>query len=298
MPGFTPSTVALAPGQCRHGRRRGIALIAVLWLIALIGALALAILAIEKTDHLTAHAAIDGLAAEGQGDAGVFLAIHKLCDLRTVGQIPIDGQAIHFTIADQPVSVSVQDEFGKIDVNFAPQEILQSLFAAAGLSADDSKTIAQKIDDRRTATFGHVADQITAGSGVTAQFPFRTIEELKSIPGITDELFDRVRPALTVYSQQPMVQTATAPPEVLAALPGIDAQKIDDILAARRDHPVTAANIGFAEASGQQGAAGRSFTIISRAQSGQAALARRAAVLITGDVHRPYRLLEWTAVAP
>jgi hypothetical protein len=75
----------------------------------------------------------------------------------------------------------VQDENGKIDLNFAPEELLQSLFAAAGLSADDSKAITRAIAARRTVTFSHVADQITAGSAVTAEFPFRAIEATEAV---------------------------------------------------------------------------------------------------------------------
>jgi general secretion pathway protein K len=214
-------------------------------------------------------------------------------------QIPVDGQTVQFTIGNEPVTVSVQDELGKLDINFAPRDLLESLFAAAGLTANDSDAVARAIDSKRNAAFTRVADQLTAGTGGTPAFPFRSVEELKSIPGITDDLFDRLRLALTVYSQQPMVQTATAPPIVLQALPGIDARKIDDIIAARRDHPVTAGSLGFTEgASGQGAAAGRSFTIRTRAQAGAAIFVRRAVVLITGDAHHPYQILEWQADNP
>ena len=53
------------------------------------------------------------------------------------------------------------------------------------------------------------------------------------IPGVSDEMFAPIRPALTVHSQQPNVDRRTAPREALLALPNMDARQVDSILAER-----------------------------------------------------------------
>jgi general secretion pathway protein K len=297
MPKYTTKRRLVRHPACKQSEK-GIALIGVLWLVALIGILALGVSLLAKSDRLSAQAAADSARAEGLADAGVFLTVHQLCDRRTVNQVPIDGQEKTLTIDGQRVTAAVQDEFGKIDINFAPDNLLESLFVSAGLSGDESKAITDSIDANRNAASQQIADALEINpidqtQPISLTFPFRTLEELKSIPGISDEIFQQVRPALTVYSQQPNVQTSTAPPAVLRALPGMDAGKIQQILSARQNNPVTAGSAALTQTAPTT-ISGRVFTILSKAQSGTAVFPRRAVVLITGDIHRPYKILEWT----
>jgi general secretion pathway protein K len=284
----------------RRGRdRSGFAFIGVLFLILLLSGFALAILTIVHNDSARAHTELDEVKAEGLADGGIFLVLHKLCNARLVNEVPIDGQIISVEVGGQKVETAVQDEAGKIDLNFGSRDLLQSLFASAGLTPDDSAHLADTIQNIRNTTFKPMADaaQFPGSSSLpnSPALPFQAIEQVRALPGMKDEVFRRVRPALTVYSKQSVVQTATAPPAVLAALPGMDQSKIAEILEQRRLRPVTAGDIGFAETSSAQGGVmtGRAFTIFARATAGHSGFRRRAVAMITGDPTRPYRILDW-----
>ncbi|MGB9154821.1 MAG: hypothetical protein WCD70_17250 [Alphaproteobacteria bacterium] len=266
-----------------------------LWLVALMGVLALGILSLARNDNATAHAALDEVQAEGLADAGVYLVIHELSNRQTAANVPVDGSPRILRVGDHEVEVSVQDENGKIDLNYAPKELLTSLLSTVGLSQGESAKIVSAIQDRRLMASGNMQNigNVTAVQTLQA-LPFFTAEQLKSIPGITDEIFLRIRPALTVYSQQTIVQTATAPKEALQALPGLNAQQVENVMAQRQNHPVTAGGIGLVEAmTGQGGTLGRNFTIISKARMEKTVFVRRAVVFITGIPQHPYAIMEW-----
>jgi general secretion pathway protein K len=187
-----PSCTSKRRAASFRAHERGIALISVLWLIALLGVLALGLMALARSDRLNAHADVDEAAAEGWADAGVFLTLHKLCDIHLARDVPIDGQVTVQDIGGQRIDIATQDEFGKIDLNFAPKEILKGLLQSAGLSSDDSSQLADAIDDRRMSALRRVSDEreTDPSSPIPSAdlFPFHSVEELKSVPGITEDV--------------------------------------------------------------------------------------------------------------
>jgi general secretion pathway protein K len=275
----------------------GIALISVLWLIAVLGVLAAAAIALAKTDYRDAQAARDRAEAAAAADGAVFLIIGRLCDVHKLSEVRIDGQKQTIALAQHQVEVSVQDELGKIDLNFAPRDLLKALLLSVGLAQDQAATVTNAIDAKRASVFSRTANEWAAGDTdiSTAIFPFLTVGELKAIPGIDDDLYNGIAPALTVYSQQASPQVSTSPVEVLRALPGMNQSQINSVLAARASQPVTAASIGATESIATSGSilAGRSFTIEAAARVGAAMFIRRAVVLITGEARTPYRVLDW-----
>ena len=51
---------------------------------------------------------------------------------------------------------------------------------------------------------------------------------------MTEELYRKLAPALTVYSRQPGVSTAVAPREVLLAIPGVNPDLVEQYLVQRQ----------------------------------------------------------------
>lgn len=271
---------------------KGIALLGVLWLIAFLSVLALGTLSLLENDSQTARLYDSYAEAQGLADAGVFLTVHALCNIKTAQSIPVDGHTRTLRFNDHDIAVSVQDENGKIDINFAPPQLLKSLILSVGASATEADQISHLIEQTRKSP---TRSDNSASVFSIHKLSFLAIEQLQSIRGITSERFALMRNALTVYSQQPTVQVATAPKEVLEALPGIDNEMIKKVLADRELHPITATHTGMTEAiSAQDSAHGTAFTIVSKAEIAGNSYIRRAIVLITGDLHRPYKILEWT----
>lgn len=275
-----------------RSRSKGIALVSVLWLVILLGVLALGLLSILQDDSRTARIFADDVQAEGLADAGVFLAIHELSNVDTAKDVPVDGHVRNVRIDGHEIEVSVQDENGKIDVNFAPPETLRSLIILAGKPEPEANQVTEAIGQRKRMLNNPSANT----SPVAGRLPFLTVEQIQSASGISRDLFERIRPSLTVYSQQPTVQPATAPERVLRTLPGMSGDKVDEVMAGRRDHPVTAARIGMIEAMANQNSPfGRAFTILSKAKVDEAVFIRRAVVFITGNPQKPFRIMDWSS---
>ena len=67
--------------------------------------------------------------------------------------------------------------------------------------------------------------------------PFPHTGELALVLGIPEVMVERALPFLTVYSGQPQVNIFNAAPQVLAALPGMDPQRLQAILVQRAAAP-------------------------------------------------------------
>ncbi len=81
-----------------------------------------------------------------------------------------DGTVHVWSFGDGRVRLSIQDEDGKIDLNAAPDELLQGLFLSAGLDQDAAATLVDAIADFRDADDLHrlqgAEDQDYADAGL------------------------------------------------------------------------------------------------------------------------------------
>ena len=183
-------------------------------------------------------------------------------------------------IGEHEIAVSVRDELGKIDINRAPLDLVGSLLAQHGATESAADQAVAYIEERRKAL------SEPAGTGVQ---PFRTLEELQHVPSLTAETYERIKPAVTLYSQSASVSPALAPVEVLEALPGFDQRKIDEVLSARSpQRQASAPNV-----TGQTSLEGHAFTIKATARVRGNVFVRHAVVRITGSFQKPYDILRW-----
>ncbi len=137
------------------------------------------------------------------------------------------------------------------------------------------------------------------GSVPLGTLPFAAVSELRLVAGMSDELYARLRPYVTVYTQSMTIDPASARRETLLAVPGLSPAEIDRYLAARA---VIADEPG--EVVTQPLSAGRSFlagnhlraaTITATAtEENGVTFAREAVVAITPGGAEPYGILQWT----
>src|SRR5205085_2660138 len=64
--------------------------------------------------------------------------------------------------------------------------------------------------------------------------PFQHAGELSLVLGVPDVLIERASPFLTVYSGQPQINIFNAAPQAVAALPGMDPQRLQAVLVQRQ----------------------------------------------------------------
>jgi general secretion pathway protein K len=271
-----------------RGRNGGFALVAVLLFVALLSLISVSILSHARFNSRVAVNLVDEARAEAAADAGTYLAIARLLD-GAVGVAEVDGTPTRRMFGDIALTIWVQDEFGKVDLNTASEELLRSLFKSCNLAESDGRAFASRIIEWRTAVDGNRA----AGAVARGQ-RFHLIDDIRRVTGMSESLFDCVRPSLTVYSGLNAVDPRLASRNLLLVLPDMTQENIKALLdqrdarggpGASADHPATGDVISLL---------GHAVSIKSEAREDNGIrFARSAIVRITGNPANPFWVQVW-----
>lgn len=223
--------------QSNKRHQQGLALIIVLWMLALLSIIALSYSHMNRVETLLTKNTIATAKARALAKAGVQLGIYDLLKSPTDRQYPLDGR--NFS-ASSGVQLSIIDETGKIDLNKASKELLISLFTY--ISADNEKAEAltdavldwRDRDNLKRVSGAESSDYRAAGLDyVPKDGFFNSIGEAAYVLGMNDALYQRLRPLITVHSMQSRVRLSSAPRNVLAALPGMTDDLVENIILTR-----------------------------------------------------------------
>lgn len=245
------------------------ALVAVLWIVSLLALLAAGIGSSSRASSQLAFNALENTKAKFLAEAGINKAVYRLLK-REAFQAPLIDGAAGFSsrMREGAVAVQIRDEDGKIDLNFAPIELLEGLIGSVGLVGNDvARALAERIVDYRdldhTPLPVGAEDAAYADAGMirgAADRPFRQVEELVLVLGMTDELFERLKDHVTVFAEAEGFDPLRASDAVLRALPGIDEEALsliragdgdtlpilpDRVSEALEDHVLTSRDIVF-----------------------------------------------------
>ncbi len=264
----------------RFNSERGVALLVVMLGVALLtlivvdfttaaalGYLSAANQANELRAYYLARSGINVGAAllvqDAQADASSKAAYDALTDAWAVPYppIPVDGGTAELGIVDETSKFNINQ---LVDPNTGEPsephvEILGRLFANLGVSRDLIPAIVDWLDP----------DSIESPGGAEADYymtlippymprngPMPTIGDLRMVRGMTDAVFNHLRPYLTVMPET-QVNVNTAPPQVLGALsPELQAnpQLLKQIIAMRMVRPfVKASDVSHLPGVGQKG---------------------------------------------
>ena len=120
-------------GQNRPGRGsrpRGLALVSVLWVLALLALMATSLSWTTRTQINLTHNLVENATAEALADAGVHRAILGMLLPAEAAFWRGDGTVYAWRFGSGEVRISVQDEGGKIDLNRATDQLIAGLFIA------------------------------------------------------------------------------------------------------------------------------------------------------------------------
>jgi general secretion pathway protein K len=224
----------------RH--QSGVALVLVLWVITLLSVIAGNFAFSMRGEAIIARNLVSSAQAQALADAGVQKAWFELSKPSTdLQRWQANGVAHPFTLAGADLTVTLQDESGKIDLNTASDSLLQGLFKSVGLSDESSVALVDAVLDWRDADKlkrlhgAEEDDYRSAGKSYTpTNNPFETVDELQLVLGMSPELYRKLAPALTIYSRQAGVNTAVAQRAVLLAIPGVNRTMVEQYLAQRQ----------------------------------------------------------------
>lgn len=217
----------------RGAGQRGVALILVMWLIALLTALVAGFAMAARVEQLQGRVLARGLVAEQAARAGVEYAVMRMYDQQPLRRWQADGRRYRWRFGEAQVELRLVDEQGKVDLNATQPPLLSALLQALGEPRDSADRIAGAVVDWRDpdplsqpAGGGEDVDYAAAGLPYGAKdAPFETVAELLQVLGMTPQLYARVAPHVTVFSGRDPPDPAFASAPVLTAL-GLDAQTI------------------------------------------------------------------------
>jgi len=281
----------------RQGSADGFIVVAVLWILAALATLA-TIYGVYV--NATAFALADyhvRLQAQELAMAGVELAVYKLTENPEVR--PAQGK-FGFRLGNADVAVDFRSESGRIDLNFAPKQLLVGLFTVLGTEPEAAKGFADRIIAWRTPASGNADSETflyrTAGKTYGPRHgPFQHVNELGLVLSLTSDVVNRALPYLTVYSGRPEVNVFNATPEVLAALPGLTPERMQLLLARREGAPqdILKAQLGVAvQYVTVQSSKANRITVDVRFDRNRR-MRSQAVVLLLDDDVAPFRLLSW-----
>ena len=286
----------------------GIALVLVLWMLALLSVIAGSLVFSWRTELLMARNLTSLAQAEALADAGVHKAIHELAQSQTDPQRwKGDGLTRLWIFQGAKLRVTILDESAKVNINAAPAVLLKGLFRAVGVAEADADALADAVadwrdaDDLRNLHGAEKADYAAAGKDYgPANALFETTEELRQVLGMNDDLFHKLESLVTVYSRQSGINTAVARREVLLALPGTTPEQVDIFLGQRQT--LLEQGLPAPVFPGIQplssGATGSVFSIqVEVVLSDNVRFFREAVVRLTGNIKEPVMVLAWRAPA-
>jgi general secretion pathway protein K len=190
-------------------RVRGMALVTVLWLIALLTIGASVVATMSVGERRSVERLIQAEGSKLAADSAIRLQLLRLTSHQGVREL-INGERRDVSIGDPNVQVSIEREAGRVDLNEAPEELIASVFEAAGFGGPAAGKAAAQIVSRRT-----LPDSSQSFAGAHGRFEMvGEIQELQSALPVSAQLLD----AFTVYSHSPRPTIDAAPPLVRQGL--------------------------------------------------------------------------------
>lgn len=232
--------IRLSPSRANAG----LALVAVLWIVAALSVLVTGLVATSRADLRGVYNLRAVVEHTALGDGAITLAAARML----AEPAPEPARLFEFQIDDRPLGVEVLPAAAFIDLNLASPELLRdALRYGAGLAEQDAQVLAERIVDWRDLDEDALPNGAenpayeAAGSPFRARNgPFESVDDLIQVLGVSLELHDKLRGLLTIHSDSAGVDPRYAPPAVLTVLAAGNADAVDRVLAARlKNDPLT-----------------------------------------------------------
>ncbi len=242
-----------------RSRRRGGALVMVLWLSAALSAIAFSVALTVRNEIARTDTALEGLRAYYLACGAADRALNYMTyggDRYWMPGMPLmvmrfpNGEAV----------VEIRPESSKLNVNKVEPGVLNRLLIVLGVPPEEARVIAMSVDDWRSEGSG-LMDRVYLTRTPTFRAPhasFEQIEELMSVNGVTPDLYyggyqrdlsgalmprAGLRDCLSVYSSGKEFDVNTVSPAVLLAM-GAPPMGVEQLVALRRRMPILPAQMG------------------------------------------------------
>lgn len=237
---------------------KGIALLLVLWVLTVLMVIAFAFSFSTRVETHSVLSFKEGMEKRFIAQAGIERGMVEIFYNKRFFNIPekeswrLDGTPYTGEFGGGYYEVKIMDEFGKVDINTAPDVLLKNLLIQLGLKNEESDAIVDAIMDWKDADDLRRLNGAESDYYMTLPNPYKaknsnfdSVEELIFVKGITHELLYGGKDKkgliefITVHSKSPQVSINSAPREVLLAVPGITQEIADNIISYRENKRIT-----------------------------------------------------------
>jgi len=206
-------------------RPRGMALIAVLWLVASMSLIMGGVVRSVRSEAQTAGLNRQVILASVRADAAILLALQHLQGHPMTAQpqtVPVNFDSVAYNVHIAPLN-------GLLDINNAPEGLLAHLYQyAAAIDAQTALTLAQST----------LATRLLKNSKGLAR-GFDAVPDLMAVPGMRYEVYAKVAPLVTadIKSGSGRINPLAAPLVLLTALASGNAARAEQFATQRKTNP-------------------------------------------------------------
>ncbi len=189
-----------------NDRQQGFALLIVLMTLGFLALLGTQLVAAARSDTRLADNLKQEAVLEAAADGAVANVMFAMQAARNP-QFQADGTPRTLRIGNTAVSVKIENETDRINLNTASAVLLRALLVQVGAAPALAERLAVAIFDWRTA-----GANARDGAAKAPQYraaglpyappgtPFQSVDELADVLGMTPALFERLAPHLTVFT--------------------------------------------------------------------------------------------------
>lgn len=287
-------------------QQRGIAFIVVIWVMVLLTVLLAGFAVIARTEALQARHLAESTRARYMAEVGISRATWELRNPDPLTRWAGDGRSYDFEFEGAKISVAIQDESGKVDINAVDGPVLMRFLEGRGVESQRAQHIADAVLDWRDA------DDLTQPMGAedadyeregypygAADNGFQTVGEMQQVMGMDYELFRQLESDLTIWGGNSLPSAGAASQAVLMSFPGMTAPMAEQLIAMRsqmQPGDPAAATLTLPDGTPMLTAGGGvTYTVRSKATLANGAWTQVDATIRLGGAAgaRAYTILQW-----
>lgn len=249
----------MTPQPHGNGDPRGIILIVVLWVVAMMTVIVVALSAYAQKNLSLASVETDRLRSELALQAGLDVGEAMIVASKPEERVFFNGTPVTVDVGGgRLVEVTLLDVAGLIDVNRADPELITSLANKLELPLAQSKPWLDEVMKARQARSQAKGDEPQPQQGTTAQQPkpgdqpedtganqtenkkkptvpaFFSKTQLYRFEGVESAVVDKILPFISLYSSDGKINPMAAPETVIESIPGMGPDEIGILMTARQ----------------------------------------------------------------
>lgn len=207
--------------NCQNSKGKGVALIAVLWIVATLSIIVAGISYSVRQELRQMSLYREMVQSKAQSEAAMSLVLQQMI---ASAQRPNKIISVDLVYQGQGIKLQIMPMSGLIDINNASQPLLAALFErGAGMDPAAAEELAKNVVDARTKL-----------DRQGRALRFDAIQDLLRVPGVDYALYARLAPLVTAEATgSGKVNPLAAPENVLQVLAGDNARAVADFIVAR-----------------------------------------------------------------